>query len=91
MASEFEKIIQTKGTTRRGRPAYLTPAQKEHRKAVQMIKNRKRNEARRRAYIVLQNRYEAEFNTLMSDELSNLDGDPRYALPAEAEFISDNA
>lgn len=91
MASEFEKIVQKNGTTRRGRPAYLTADQKRHRKHVQAIKNRKRNEARRRAYIVLQNRYEGEFNTLMANELAHLNNDPKYIEPTEAEFLGSNS
>jgi len=82
--SEFERITkQNAGLIRRGRPSVLTPEQKEQRKNVQKIKNRLRNEARRRAHIVLQYRYQDEFNSLMEEELTNLQKkDPRYKIPS---------
>lgn len=81
--SEFERITkQNAGLIRRGRPSTLTPEQKEERKEIQKIKNRLRNEARRRAHIVLQYRYQDEFNTLMEAELVNLQNtDSRYSIP----------
>ena len=81
MTTEFERIVaQRQGAARRGRPVTLTPEQREERRKAQNAKNRLRNEARRRAYIVLQHRYNEEFQTLLSQELQNLaENDPRYA------------
>jgi hypothetical protein len=81
MTTEFERIVQQRqGAARRGRPATLTPEQREERRKAQNAKNRLRNEARRRAYIVLQHRYNEEFQTLLNQELHNLsENDPRYA------------
>jgi folylpolyglutamate synthase/dihydropteroate synthase len=82
--SEFERITKEKaGAIRRGRPSVLTPEQKEQRREIQKIKNRLRNEARRRAHIVLQYRYEDEFNALMESEFRNLaNNDERYRIPS---------
>jgi hypothetical protein len=81
MTTEFERIVQQRqGATRRGRPTVLTPEQREERRKAQNAKNRLRNEARRRAYIVLQYRYSEEFQSLLNQELENLsNNDPRYA------------
>jgi hypothetical protein len=82
--SEFERITkENNGAIRRGRPSTLTPQQREERKQIQKIKNRLRNEARRRAHIVLQYRYQNEFETLMETELHNLVvNDERYKIPS---------
>jgi hypothetical protein len=81
MTTEFERIVQQRqGATRRGRPSVLTQEQREERRKVQNAKNRLRNEARRRAYIVLQYRYNEEFQALLDQELQNLsNNDARYA------------
>ena len=81
MTSEFERIQQMRlGGARRGRPSTLTPEQKEERKKAQNAKNRLRNEARRRAYLVLQYRYENEFQETFQRELENLKSkDSRYS------------
>jgi len=81
MTTEFERIQEMRlGGARRGRPSVLTPEQKEERKKAQNAKNRLRNEARRRAYLVLQYRYENEFNETFQQELQNLKNkDPRYS------------
>jgi folylpolyglutamate synthase/dihydropteroate synthase len=80
--SEFERITkQNAGLIRRGRPSVLTAEQKAERKEIQKIKNRLRNEARRRAHIVLQYRYQEEFTQLMESELQNLqNNDSRYSV-----------
>jgi hypothetical protein len=80
MTTEFERIVQQRqGAARRGRPAVLTDAQREERRKAQNAKNRLRNEARRRAYVVLQHRYSEEFQSLLNQELENLaKNDPRY-------------
>lgn len=79
--TEFEKLVQQRqGATRRGRPSTLTAEQKAERRAQANAKNRLRNEARRRAHIVLQYKYNEEFNRLLADELKNLSkNDPRYS------------
>jgi len=83
MSTEFERLISSEeGRVRRGRPSTLTPEQKKVRQERQRIKNRLRNEARRRAHVVLQHRYRDEFESLMEQELSNLsENDPRYQVP----------
>jgi len=78
MATEFEQLISSKGAIRRGRPATLTPEQKAARREEQKRKNRIRNEARRRAHMVLQHRYADEFTALMNDELDNLSKSEKY-------------
>jgi hypothetical protein len=82
ITSEFERISkENNGVIRRGRPSTLTPQQREERKQIQKIKNRLRNEARRRAHVVLQYRYQNEFNSLMETELQNLvTNDDRYKI-----------
>ena len=80
--TEFEKIVKNREGmgVRRGRPSTLSPLEKTERKVVQNAKNRLRNEARRRAHIVLQYRYSAEFQQLLQEELENLSqNDPRYS------------
>lgn len=85
--TEFQKLT-VKGTgIRRGRPATLTPSQKRHRQEVAKIKNRLRNEARRRANTVLQSRYAEEFDALMASEYDALKGEARYRIPSESEFL----
>lgn len=81
MTTEFERIVQQRqGAARRGRPSVLTQEQREERRKAQNAKNRLRNEARRRAHIVLQYRYNEEFQSLLNQELDNLSkNDPRYA------------
>lgn len=90
MTTEFERIVQQRqGAARRGRPSVLTQEQREERRKAQNAKNRLRNEARRRAHIVLQYRYSDEFQALLNQELENLSkNDPRYAdIPVS---VSDN-
>lgn len=79
--TEFEKLQQQReGGARRGRPSTLTPEQKAERKKAANAKNRLRNEARRRAHIVLQYKYSEEFARLLQDEMKNLSkNDPRYS------------
>lgn len=81
MTTEFERIVQQReGASRRGRPSVLTQEQREERRKAQNAKNRLRNEARRRAHIVLQYRYNDEFQLLLNQELENLShNDSRYA------------
>lgn len=79
--TEFEKLVQQRrGATRRGRPSVLTAEQRAERKALANAKNRLRNEARRRAHIVLQYKYNDEFDRILAEELKNLaKNDPRYS------------
>lgn len=80
MATEYEKLMSTKGAIKRGRPSTLTPEQKAERKAEQQRKTRLRNEARRRAHLVLQHKYEEEYSHLVNQELVNLSKEERYAV-----------
>lgn len=85
--TEFQKLTASGTGIRRGRPSTLTPEQRRHRAEVQKIKNRLRNEARRRAHVVLQARYSDEFEVLMREEYDALSADSRYQIPSEAEFL----
>lgn len=81
MATEFEKLATSSGKMRRGRVSRLTPEQKQHKAQETKAKNRLRNEARRRAHIVLQYRYQAEFEQLLQSEMENLaKNDERYRI-----------
>jgi hypothetical protein len=86
--TEFQKLTSSGTGIKRGRPVTLTPEQRLHRKSVQKIKNRIRNEARRRAYVVLQTRYADEFTALMEQECEALKNEDRYHIPTEAEFFN---
>lgn len=90
--TEFERIAsERKSGIRSERPSRLTPAQKVERKILQETKNRLRNEARRRAHIVLQYRYGAEFHDLLEQELENLvKNDPKYAIIAGTKNMGSN-
>lgn len=80
MTTEFEKLASSPTGMRRGRISRLTPEQKAEKLAETKAKNRLRNEARRRAHIVLQYRYPSEFEQLIESEMKNLiANDPRYA------------
>lgn len=77
MSTEFEKLART--GLRRGRISRLTPEQKARRAEETKAKNRLRNEARRRAHIVLQYKYQSEFEALLQQEMENLiKTDKRY-------------
>jgi len=78
MATEYEKLMNSPGAIKRGRPSVLTPEQKAERREEQKRKTRLRNEARRRAHLVLQHKYEEEYNHLVNQELVNLGKEPRY-------------
>lgn len=85
MSTTFEKMMSesTSKGVRRGRPAFLTPEEKAVRKERAKVQNRLRQEARRRAFVVLQHRYSEEFETLMAEELQNLsNNDDRYKIPS---------
>lgn len=83
MATEFEKLASSPSGMRRGRISRLTPEQKAHKAAETKKKNRLRNEARRRAHIVLQYRYNEEFQQLLESEMQNLiKTDKRYSTTA---------
>jgi hypothetical protein len=80
MATEFEKLASSPTGMRRGRISRLTPEQKKAKAEETKAKNRLRNEARRRAHLVLQHRYKSEFEVLLADEMDNLiKNDPRYS------------
>jgi hypothetical protein len=78
MATEYEKLMSSGSAIKRGRPATLTPEQKAARREEQKRKTRLRNEARRRAHLVLQHKYEEEYNHLVNQEIVNLGKEPRY-------------
>jgi len=78
-ATEYEKLMSGGGAIKRGRPSILTPEQKAQRKEEQKRKTRIRNEARRRAHLVLQHKYEEEYNHLVNQELVNLGKSDRYS------------
>lgn len=81
MTTEFEKLISGPTGMRRGRISRLTPEQKAIRAEETKTKNRLRNEARRRAHIVLQYRYQQEFEELLQSEMTNLmKNDSRYQI-----------
>ena len=68
--SEYERIIETTGNRRGRKP--LPVEERDRRRALQKEQNRKRQEARRRAFLVLQHRHSAEFEALLAEELSAL-------------------
>lgn len=72
MATEYEKLVAKPGAIRRGRPTDLTDEQRAQRKEEQKQKTRIRNEARRRAHIVLQHKYTDEYEQLLEAELAAL-------------------
>lgn len=76
MTTQYEKI-KDKLKNKSGRPT-LSPEEKARRKEIQKREMRRRAEARRRAYIVLQHKYEEEFKELFNDEYRNLDNDTRF-------------
>jgi hypothetical protein len=67
--SEYENVVQ--GTAKRGRKP-LPAEEKQRRVELQKEQNRLRQEARRRAALVLQHRYSEEFSGLCSIELTSL-------------------
>ena len=76
MTTQYERI-KTQMKNRMGRPA-LDPLEKERRREVQKAENRRRAEARRRAYLVLQHTYEDEFKKAFEEEYKNLADDARF-------------
>lgn len=72
MATEFEKLASSPNGIRRGRVSRLTPEERMAKSREAKARNRLRNEARRRAHIVLQYRYREEFEQLLETELANL-------------------
>lgn len=68
--SEYEKIITNVGKRRGRKP--LPEAERARRKALQKEQNKRRQEARRRAYLVLQHRYPSEFEALLAEEYEAL-------------------
>jgi hypothetical protein len=69
--SEYQKLLATKKVGKRGRTP-LAPEEKARRQAAQRERNRVRNEARRRALLVLQHRYEGEYSALLEAEFAAL-------------------
>lgn len=68
--SEYEKIIDSVGKRRGRKP--LPEAERERRRELQKEQNKRRQEARRRAYLVLQHRYPSEFEALVAQEYEAL-------------------
>ena len=69
--TEYQKLLNTKQVGRRGRTP-LTPDERERRRQVQRERNRLRNEARRRALLVLQHRYEGEYSSILEEDFAAL-------------------
>lgn len=70
-SSEYLKLI--KAGNKRSRTKNLTPEQAKDRSEEQARRNRMRQEARRRALMVLQHRHAAEYALLYEAEQSFLD------------------
>lgn len=70
--TEYQQIIADKTKSKRGRKP-LAPEEKARRVEVQKEKNRLRQEARRRASLVLQHRYADEFEALYKVEFANIE------------------
>lgn len=77
MTTQYENI-KDKLLKKRGRKP-LPPEEKARRVAEQKKDNRRRAEARRRAYIVLQHKYDEEFKKLFAEEYENLGNDNRFS------------
>lgn len=69
--TEYQRLVQTKKVGKRGRQP-LDPAEKARRQEAQRERNRMRNEARRRALVVLQHKYEGEYALLLEAEFAAL-------------------
>lgn len=70
--TEYQTIISDKTKSKRGRKP-LTPEIKAQRLEIQKQKNRLRQEARRRASMVLQHRHAEEFEALYKAEFANIE------------------
>jgi len=70
--TEYQEIIADKTKSKRGRKP-LPAAEKARRMEIQKEKNRLRQEARRRASLVLQHRYADEFDALYKVEFANIE------------------
>jgi hypothetical protein len=72
--SEYKQIISDPNNSKRGRKP-LPPAEKARRVELQKQKNRLRQEARRRASMVLQHRYADEFESLYKAEFASIESE----------------
>lgn len=70
--TEYQEIIADKTKSKRGRKP-LPAEEKARRVEIQKEKNRLRQEARRRASLVLQHRYADEFDALYKVEFANIE------------------
>ena len=70
--TEYQQIIADKTKSKRGRKP-LPAEEKARRVEIQKEKNRLRQEARRRASLVLQHRYADEFEALYKVEFANIE------------------
>lgn len=70
--TEYQQIIADKTKSKRGRKP-LPAEEKARRVEIQKEKNRLRQEARRRASLVLQHRYADEFDALYKVEFANIE------------------
>ena len=77
MTTQYEKI-KTKLKNKAGRRP-LPPEEKARRLEAQKKENRRRAEARRRAGVVLQHKYDEEFALLFKEEYDNLSKDSRFS------------
>lgn len=75
MTTQYEKL-RSSLKKKAGRPA-LSPEEKARRKELQKQETRVRQEARRRAYLVLQHKYEEEFAQIFKEEYINLAGEAK--------------
>ena len=76
-ASKYEQMKKS-GQVRRGRrPADLTDAERVEHEEAKKTANRLRQEARRRALLVLEHQYKEEFNDLYRSELVRMKGEAK--------------
>lgn len=68
--SEYDRLIENVGKRRGRKP--LPEAERIRREEARKADNRLRQEARRRAFAVLQHRYTDEFNSLLTQEYDAL-------------------
>jgi hypothetical protein len=75
--TKYEQMKKS-GQVRRGRrPAEMTDAERIAREEAKKTANRQRQEARRRALVVLEHQYKEEFNDLYRNELARVKGESK--------------
>lgn len=68
--TEYETIVENIGKRRGRKP--LPADERDRRRAIQREENRKRQEARRRAHLVLQHKYADEYSAIFAEEYTAL-------------------